>query len=1055
MAGAQGAIAKEATGAGRIAGENMSKSMGASIKKAVGPLLAVFGAAALGRWATSQVQALGRIEKINTQTASAIRSTGGAANVTASEVENLAGSIENMTATEAESIQQGANMLLTFKNIRNEAGAGNDIFNQSVLALNDMSVAMGQEPRTAAIQLGKALNDPVAGISALSRVGITFTEDQKNLIKSMVEAGDVASAQKVILAELNSQFGGSAESYANTFAGSIDLMSHAWGTFGEAIFSGAMPALQAMNNIAADVFNFLAEKIASDRYVQWAENFGAAIQRLAGWVEDLLFPSQESQLEDSMTGVAETVKVLQGPMQSLIEFGEELWKILGTAFSELVPQVVELWMAFSPLGLLMDVLMPVLPVIAETLGEIALVLSSGLALVLPIVVDLMTLLAATLSGALLAILPRVADLIAFLAQTLADILPVVLPVVIKGVQMLAAFLSGALAVVLPIIVTLVEALVGALMELLPALLPIVEALVNALLPVVGALLPPLLELIKAILPVLVDLLMALLPVVIGVIQVIAAILVPVINILGKVLEWAIGIIVSLITWLAKAMGSGSKFGETIKKVWEVIQLSFRIAWDFILNRVIRPFMDWLGNLRDSFNNFRERVGVIWGALKEVLAGPFRWIRDNVINPFMKFIREDIPKAFETAKDAISTAWDKVKRIAATPVNFVIGTVYNDGIRAVFNKLADAVGLSLRLPKANLIQLAEGTEDHRAQIAPAGAMRLWAEQETGGEAYIPLAESKRSRSTDILGTVAKRFGYQLMPFAEGGFWNNVGGFFGGVGDWFKDTVGDIAAFLSNPAEGLLRLLTRPMESLLSTVTRSPLGQALVELPRAVVEGLIEKAVGLLTGPADSSGPWTRPMRGGRVTSRYGPRWGGFHAGIDLAGGGRTFAARAGRVAATGWNILAGHTGIGILLDHGNGLQTYYGHNPPGGVQVNTGQFVKAGQHIGFEGATGNVTGVHVHFGLREGGRMVNPEKLGIFDNGGWLMPGHAAVNMSSRPEPVLSADQWDSLGNGLGRDDLDYLADRIIDGLSELARGAGTANDLARNARLRTRMAGAR
>lgn len=61
------------------------------------------------------------------------------------------------------------------------------------------------------------------------------------------------------------------------------------------------------------------------------------------------------------------------------------------------------------------------------------------------------------------------------------------------------------------------------------------------------------------------------------------------------------------------------------------------------------------------------------------------------------------------------------------------------------------------------------EKHVAQIAPAGAMRLWAEPETGGEAYIPLAIGKRNRSTQILHNVAERFGYQMHEFAEGGMY----------------------------------------------------------------------------------------------------------------------------------------------------------------------------------------------------------------------------------------------------------------------------------------------
>src|SRR5690625_16463 len=192
-------------------------------------------------------------------------------------------------------------------------------------------------------------------------------------------------------------------------------------------------------------------------------------------------------------------------------------------------------------------------------------------------------------------------------------------------------------------------------------------------------------------------------------------------------------------------------------------------------------------------------------------------------------------------------------------------------------------------------------------------------------------------------------------------------------------------------------------------------------------------------------WVRPSRG-PITSRFGPRWGGHHAGIDIAGGGPTFAAAAGTVLRTGWNILAGRTGIGILLQHASDLFTYYGHNPPGGVAVRPGDRVTAGQRIGRHGATGNVTGVHLHFELHRGGigRAVNPEQLGVFDSGGWLMPGQMGANLSRSPEPVLTGAQWRDIhrlatsgGPSLSPADLervvDRAADRIVDGVLAGAR----------------------
>ena len=153
------------------------------------------------------------------QTNAVIRSTGAAAHVTAQQIRDLSTALEKKTTIDDKAVQAGANMLLTFTNVRNEAGAGNDIFNQSLGILADMSTAMGTDMKGGAIQLGKALNDPLKGITALSRVGVTFDAQQKKQIANFMKAGKVAKAQKIILRELNKEFGGSGAAFAATDAG--------------------------------------------------------------------------------------------------------------------------------------------------------------------------------------------------------------------------------------------------------------------------------------------------------------------------------------------------------------------------------------------------------------------------------------------------------------------------------------------------------------------------------------------------------------------------------------------------------------------------------------------------------------------------------------------------------------------------------------------------------------------------------------------------------------------------------------------------------------------
>jgi Holliday junction resolvasome RuvABC DNA-binding subunit len=216
--------------------------------RSLGSNFAALGVALAGAGAliAKNVQSLARIESINAQTAQTISSMGNAANISAKEVEALAGQLEALTATEAESIQEGANLLLTFRNITNQAGKGNDIFSQTTAIMVDMGRALGEDASGSAIRLGKALNDPITGLTALRKVGVGFTAEQEAQIKTLQNSGDIMGAQKVILAELQAQFGGSGAAYAKTFSGQLELMGHELGTIGEEATLAVMPALQGM-----------------------------------------------------------------------------------------------------------------------------------------------------------------------------------------------------------------------------------------------------------------------------------------------------------------------------------------------------------------------------------------------------------------------------------------------------------------------------------------------------------------------------------------------------------------------------------------------------------------------------------------------------------------------------------------------------------------------------------------------------------------------------------------------------------------------------------------
>jgi len=207
-----------------------------------GMKVATAGLAAMAAGAVFAFKQFEDSEKIAAQTAAVIESTGGAANVTAQRVTDLAGALSKKAAIDDELIASGQNMLLTFTNIRNEVGKGNAIFDQATKATLDMSVAMGTDMKSSAIQVGKALNDPIAGLTSLTRVGVAFTEQQKAQIGKLVESGNRLKAQKIILSELTTEFGGSAAAQATSSA----QMSVSFGNLAETIGGLIAPILEKL-----------------------------------------------------------------------------------------------------------------------------------------------------------------------------------------------------------------------------------------------------------------------------------------------------------------------------------------------------------------------------------------------------------------------------------------------------------------------------------------------------------------------------------------------------------------------------------------------------------------------------------------------------------------------------------------------------------------------------------------------------------------------------------------------------------------------------------------
>ena len=226
--GALGGLRGALGGIGDILKTGVGVALGGFINEGIGALVG-----GLKDSITSAMDA----EKNQAQLAAVLKSTGGAAGVSADMANELASSLQKVTTFEDDTVLSGENLLLTFTNI------GKNVFPDATKTMLDMSQALGQDVKSSAIQLGKALNDPLQGLTALSRVGVSFTDQQKEQIKTLQESGDMMGAQTVILDELKREFGGAAEAAGSTFGGKLEILNNQFNDIKEAIGGAIIPIL--------------------------------------------------------------------------------------------------------------------------------------------------------------------------------------------------------------------------------------------------------------------------------------------------------------------------------------------------------------------------------------------------------------------------------------------------------------------------------------------------------------------------------------------------------------------------------------------------------------------------------------------------------------------------------------------------------------------------------------------------------------------------------------------------------------------------------------------
>ncbi|MCC2031834.1 tape measure protein [Microbacterium allomyrinae] len=436
------------------------------------------------------------------------------------------------------------------------------------------------------------------------------------------------------------------------------------------------------------------------------------------------------------------------------------------------------------------------------------------------------------------------------------------------------------------------------------------------------------------------------------------------------------------------------WGNVLQPVFAAIGAVFQWVWRSVVEPIVGYITLALQGLGVVFRWLYDNiVKPVWDGIASAIAVAWSWIDQNVFTPF-KFGIDLIGQAFEKVADGIGIAWAGIKQAAAVPINFVLDTVWNNGLRSFWNDLVDGLGLDdMKLPKASLVKFANGgvlpgwtpgRDVHRFFSPTAGYLDL-----SGGEA-IMRPEFTRAvggqAGVDALNAAARR---------------------GQIGDGFGDIAGDVwenvqraAAvaweFLSNPAAAIQKHvidgIIRPL-----TADQNVFGQAVGGLAANTVKGM-----------ADLFKAAAPPAPGGKGM--------GWEAMWDIVRGRfpdatLNSALRPGAVTVNGgrsYHSLGRAIDLPPQMEIFNWLKTAFPnsseliYSPAGARQLLNGK-----EHL-WDGAVRAQHFNHVHWAMANGG--VVPK---LYDQGGWIPHGGMALNLSGRPEAVLTPDESQALKNGTG------------------------------------------
>ena len=507
--------------------------------------------------------------------------------------------------------------------------------------------------------------------------------------------------------------------------------------------------------------------------------------------------------------------------------------------------------------------------------------------------------------------------------------------------------------------------------------------------------------------------------------------------------------------------------DVVEPVWTNVSSFILAVWD----NVLYPLFDLLatvvsGTVGLAFQGLWTVVVTVWNGISSVIQtawsilspifsaigsavsstlGPvFTWLYDSVIQPVWNNITSAVQTAssvlidvvfpaiksaidgvkdgFESFRQSVETVFDKVKGAAAKPINFVITTVYRDGIKAAFDTIAEKVGLSTRLPTVNPIP-GYATGGVFSTMTPGyspgkdiyhfyspdggGALRLSggegiirpdALRALGGKPWLDRVNASRGSGLATVGETGRRRGE--VAFADGGVWNAVKGGFSSALDWVKETSEAVADIVSDPAGAVVNLVIEPAKKLLAPNNGDFWEQVIYAAPTLWFDAIKDFFTGKVeaSGLTGGAGLVGAAMKAVLMGVPY--VWGGssIPPGLDCSG----LVYWAAQQLGLGWPRLtaAGYQSGSTPIPWGSatpGDLLYWGdHAWHVAVYAGNGQMIEEPK----PGLNARKTAI---WGSPSVGRYGGARK---YDRGGWLPDGvTAAVNQTGQREAILTARQW--------------------------------------------------